>query len=274
MATIAGRPFPFGPQMASDDHSAREQALAEVIVWLNDVETMTSEDAEKFWYVIQNGVWKTDGVNAQHDFCKKIAVAVFDVPESISKVFIESFFITFAKDWGRIDKWRIEKYLVLVRYLLDQVVLWAKKTDHRQYLPELFTKVLNIKNGVGLQLQFVDVMVPYLVDLVQDGAGGDVVKPFTALFSDSQCQPALVKRINDKIVQPLIESDGEFLFGSDWDASLHFLRGLLSKLNASVKVENSNPQTVQLRFDAIKEVKQVIADLLKKQKDQEPVVRD
>ena len=273
---ICGKPFPYGPDMASDDQSVREQALAKTVMFISELTEMPDVDGERLWYVIRNGLWKTDGVMAQHDFCRKIAAALFDVPPEVIKVFIRTFFTSFGSDWGKVDKWRIEKYLVLVRYFLDKIHEWAKQVNDQDYLITVYQDVLNMQTGTGLQLQFIDVVVPYVTDLVRNGGkdGARFAKPFSLVFATSHNQAALVRRIHDKLIDPLIESDGESLFGCDVDAALHFLRGLISLLGKVVKEEETNQQIVQLRFATLKRARELVADILKaKEAEGEPAAK-
>jgi hypothetical protein len=144
-------------------------------------------------------------------------------------------------------------------------------------LLKIFELVLNLKIGVGLQLQFVDVVVSSLPSLVQNGGkdGGKFAKPFTKVFCDSFTQQALVKRIHEKIVEPLITTEGESLFGSDTDAALHFMRGMEGRLTVSVKKPEGNEDVRQLRFETIKRLKLRIINILERKKNAgEPAAKE
>lgn len=250
--------------MACDDQSVREAALGKAIVFISGLTEMNEEDGKRWWYVVRNGLWKTDGVLTQHDFCKKISAAIFSVPANLVKTFIDTFFVSFGEEWGRVDKWRIEKYLVLVRYFIDKIHEWIKETKDEEYLIGLYERILNMKQGMGLQMQFVDVVTPYVVDFVRNDTkeGSKFVKPFTALFCQSHSQAALVRRIGEKFVTPLIDSEGESLFGNDIDESLRFFRGLVSLLGKCVKEEEPNPQIAQLRFTTLTQCRSIVAAIL------------
>jgi hypothetical protein len=268
MATVCGERFTFGPGIASDDHLTRENAFAEMIAWLSFRPDLTADDAGHIWHVTLHGLWKTDLVPTQHDFCRKISAAMFDFPDATTRSFIRAFFVTTSAEWGNLDKWRVNKFLILVRYFVDELVSWARQNGSLDFLTEVFELVLGLKTGVGLQLQFIDVIAPYLPDLVQNTGGNGVrfARPFTALFANSLIQHALVKRINEKIVQPMIATDGESLFGSDSEAALKFMRGLLGMLNATVKKPEGSDELRQLRFDTIKQLKLRIASMLEKRR--------
>jgi hypothetical protein len=218
--------------------------------------------------VTLHGLWKTDLVPTQYDFCRKISAAMLDFPDATTRSFIRGFFVTTSAEWGNLDKWRVNKFLVLVRYFVDELVSWARQNGSLNFLTEIFELVLGLKTGVGLQLQFIDVIAPYLPDLVQNTGGNGVTfaRPFTALFANSLIQHALVKRINERIVQPMIATDGESLFGSDSETALKFMRGLLRMLNATVKKPEGSDELRQLRFGTIRQLKLRIACMLEKRR--------
>lgn len=282
MVEICGSPFTFGARIASDEHEIRLKAIDEVFEWLKEQKKFDIDDGKKLWYVLLNGLWKTDGWKNQHALAKKLSSILqeeFPAESNIQKeTIISSFFLCFGSEWGKFDKWRIEKFLVLVRNFVNSIIDWAKNNHKLDYLPSLFNEVLGLEGCVGLQMQFVDVITDPLRELMNLDISeyrnkneekkalkepADFLKPFSALFSDSHITPSLVIRINDKIMRPLIESDGETLFGNNIDAILHFMRGLSSKLNASLKQKESNPNVLQIRYDSAQNVRQLIADILK-----------
>lgn len=280
MAEICGSSFPFGARIASDEHEIRLKAIDEVFDWLKNQKKFDIDDGKKLWYVLLNGLWKTGGWKNQHALAKKLSsILQEDFPEDSNiqkETIISSFFLCFGKEWGSLDKWRIEKFLVLVRQFVNAIIEWTKNSDKLDYLPSLFREVLALDNCVGLQQQFVDVITDPLHDLMKLDLKmykekenstlkepADFLKPFSALFADSHSKPALVIRINDLIIDPLVSSDGETLFGNDIDAILHFMRGLISKLNTSLKQNETNAKVSQIRYDTAARVRQLIADILK-----------
>lgn len=280
MAEICGSPFPFGARIASDEHEIRLKAIDEVFEWLKNQKKFDIDDGKKLWYVLLNGLWKTGGWKNQHALAKKLSsILQEDFPEDSNiqkETIISSFFLCFGKEWGSLDKWRIEKFLVLVRQFVNAIIEWTKNNNKLDYLPSLFREVLALDNCVGLQQQFVDVITDPLHDLMKLDLKmykekenstlkepADFLKPFSALFADSHSKPALVIRINDQIIDPLVSSDGETLFGNDIDAILHFMRGLISKLNTSLKQNETNAKVSQIRYDTAARVRQLIADILK-----------
>lgn len=273
---ICGSPFPFGAKIASDDHEIRLQAIDDTFEWLKQQNNLTVQDGEALWYVLLNGLWKTDGWQNQHALAKHLSTILsidFPPDSNINKeTIISSFFSCFGNEWGKIDKWRIEKFLVFVRQFVNAIIQWAKDNQKLDYLPSLFKEIMNLPNCIGLQLQFIDVIQEPLHDLMamtitypqgQLNEPADFLKPFSAIFADSATQAALIIRINDKIIEPLLESDGESLFGNDIDAILHFMRGLISKLNTTLKHQHSNQNVLQIRYKTADRVRSLIADILK-----------
>jgi hypothetical protein len=275
MFVVCGEPFLFGPRIASDEHSVREDAFAELVVWISKQSEMSDEDCDRIWEVIIHGLWKTDLVPVQNDFCRKISASIHDFPEQIAKTFIRTFFVRSSKKWGTFDRFRIDKFLVLVRCFVNRVVPWARETSNLDFLLELSEIILGLQSGLGLQLQFVDLILPYLPVLVQSGGfdGARFVAPFTTFFADAEFGLPLIKRIREKLVQPLIESEGAMLFDDDMDAALRFLRGLEGRLNTAVK-KLGNEGIMNVRFETLKELKPAIVAIVKAKKASgEPVAK-
>ncbi|KAH0795200.1 Nucleolar protein,Nop52 containing protein [Histomonas meleagridis] len=268
MATICGNPFPYGPKIASDEQDEREEALAEIIEWLKKQTQFDEEDGQKLWYVLINGLWKTDMVLVQHSFCKKISAILFKIPQQFVKTFMSTFFSGMAKQWGQLDKWRIEKFLVLVRYFLNTIIEWCQKNNEIEFLLQLFNEVLSLETGTGLQLQFIDVITEPLTKLIKENTkkNSKLAKPFFEVFSSATTKTGLVLRIHEKLVEPLINSDGEFFFGNDVEASLNFFRYFINILNKSLKTPAEVVQQVlQLRYDVAAQVRLEIKTILEVQ---------
>lgn len=265
MAQICGKPFPFGPRIASDEQEERLAALAEITEWLKKQDVFTEMDGQKLWYVLRNGLWKTDMVLVQHDFCKKIAAMIEQLPQGFVKVFIETFFTGTAKEWGTIDKWRIEKFMVLVRYFVNEIFKWVKENNEYEFLEQLFVTILKLEIGIGIILHFIDVVVEPLMNLVKEDPKNNskFLKPFCSSFVNSNTKTSVAFRIYEKIIEPIVQSDGEYIFGNDIDGSLHFLRGLLDITNKSLKTSTEvNQNVLQKRFDAANSIRASIKTIL------------
>ncbi|OHS97530.1 Nucleolar protein,Nop52 containing protein [Tritrichomonas foetus] len=264
-AEICGVPFPFGARIASDELDERLKAVDESIAWLKDQKKFDIDDGQKLWYVYLNGLWKTDLWQNQHALARKLSNILLEIPDFQCEIYISSFFTGVGKEWSHLDKWRIEKFLVLVRAFVETIFEWAKKNNKIEtYIPQLCTDVLSLQNCIGLQLQFIDVIADPLSALMKKDTkiGGEYLKPFSSIFAKSHSQAALVIRINDKLIEPLMKSDGESLFGNDIDAILKFMRGFISLLNSSLKQQESSPRVAQIRYDTAAQVRQLIADIL------------
>lgn len=269
MAQICGKAFPFGPRIASDEHSERLAALAELTEWLRAQEALTELDAQKIWYVLRSGLWKTDMVLVQHDFCKRLAVLVRELPPALVPPFVEAFFTGTAKEWGTIDKWRIEKFMVLVRYLFAEVLAWVRSRSDYAFLERLLAAVLSLEVGIGLVLHFIDVAAEPLLALVREAPRENArfLKPFCASFVNSNTKTSVALRIHDRFIEPIVSSDGEFVFGNDVDGALHFLRGLLDITNKALKSQTeANQDVLRKRFEVAAGLRASIKAILEAKK--------
>lgn len=265
MAKVAGTEFKWGTKLVANEQETRDKALEEVTEWLKTVEKLDVLDARKIWFAFFHALWMTDRVLTQHEFCMKLSSILKVISLPNAEVYITQFFIEMAEQWGTLDKWRIEKYLVLVRKFNNEIMDWAKQNNKMDFVLDLWKEILNMEKGAGLKLQFIDVIESYLAPIVQENTSknGEYLKPYTAVFCDAHNQTTLVIRIYEKIVEPLIETEGEYMFGNDTDATLHFFRGLVSKLNNAVKHPDPNPRVADLRMTTCQKCREIVAAILK-----------
>lgn len=44
-------------------------------------------------------------------------------------MYFESFLVTINREWHGIDKWRMDKFLLLIRFMLEQTLVFLKKNS-------------------------------------------------------------------------------------------------------------------------------------------------
>lgn len=115
--------------------------------------------------------WHADKSVYQRDVALKIASILVDLQTADSawsnrqKVWLEAFLYIFSKHWDKVDNFRIDKYLLLVRNMLNSCFQVLKETDYKEADMQWFTQLLKTmlldQNAAqGLLLQIVDVFVP------------------------------------------------------------------------------------------------------------------
>jgi hypothetical protein len=258
MVSVCGQRFRFGEKLHCDDDLLRDDTLAELILWLSEQKTMTEGDAERIWFVLYQGLWKIDKVIARQDYCKKAASAVFDMPVHLVEPFIHGFFVRISKTWSDMEELRRQHFSVLMGFFLDNIVQWARHKSQCQILPRLFRTILNLPESNGLQLLFVDAIVPHLPELTRSNPGDSTifVTPFTEVFTHLESDQDLVKRIDQKLIFPLVQSDGDLLFGPDSDSVLRLFRSLIEDLRAALANGDSDSAIAKLRSGTLARLKE------------------
>lgn len=135
-------------KLAHVEVEVRDAALAEMPRYLQEVCTafLTSDgsvavaDVELLLQKLSMGLfycfWHSDKPLVQHECAFKIAQLMNTIQISPSKpeesatmqrLVIESMFRILSREWGRIDRYRLDKYMSLVRKLLYQMLILTKK---------------------------------------------------------------------------------------------------------------------------------------------------
>lgn len=91
------------------------------------------------------------------------------------------------KHWDKVDNFRIDKFLALLRNMFSQVLAFLKETNYDQshidWLTGMLEKLfLDNLSAVGICLQITDVFIPELGKIDKDGISldqiGSLLKPF------------------------------------------------------------------------------------------------
>ena len=274
MAEICGQKFLWAQELVANEHETREKALKDTVNWLKTQTTLDELDAAKIWVILDQALWMTDRVLTQHAFCHELADIIKELPQPLVEPFINAFYTRMLDRWSQLDKYRVEKFYVLVRYFTVAVIQYKRENNQMNDLPDFFRSILTSDHGVGLQTHFVDVIKDELPSLIRDVApnGNIMLKPFFEFFTNNDINVALIKRINVDIIDPFLESLGSNFFGTDLDVIIKFLRGFISLLNAAVKRGSSiNVNIFELRNQVGSKARQVLAMVLQdKEKTSEP----
>lgn len=265
MALICGEKFKWSIQLVANEHEERLAALEEMTDWLKTKTDITLDDAEKIWFILLEALWMTDRVPVQHDFNRRLAalIKIFDVDHV--KIWTEAFIKQISTRWSNIDKHRQDKFMALVRYFYEELIDWVEKNNQERYLQDLFVEVLKDGPGMGFRTHFVDVVFDNMSRFTKKDTthAKYYLMPFVDVFCNSHSQVALVKRIDFRLITPMLEDQGDELFGFHIDDYLKLLRTISSTLNASVKTPDPSRDIQKLRMDTNAKVKEEIATILK-----------
>jgi len=115
----------FAKNLASNKKSIRDQTMNNIIAWLRlrekHVGVFQDLDLMLLWKGLFYCLWMSDKVPVQQELAEQIAQlsTVFRKKEN-SLMFIKAFFVTMLREWGGLDKYRLDKFYSLVRYVVRE----------------------------------------------------------------------------------------------------------------------------------------------------------
>ncbi|KAB8339196.1 hypothetical protein FH972_022130 [Carpinus fangiana] len=132
------------------DPEIRSQALTTLTSYLTRPQPFTTLDCLKLHKYLFYAVYMSDGPLAQQQLCTDLACLIYPLPGTPSSTsttiskdnllpFLDAFWQTIAREWNRIDRLRMDKYLLLVRLVLRATfsLLVAQRRTRAAEHPEI-----------------------------------------------------------------------------------------------------------------------------------------
>ncbi|XP_056641334.1 ribosomal RNA processing protein 1 homolog [Diorhabda sublineata] len=185
--------------LAGNDPKARDKALKNLNKWfLQRSKKMpyTESDFERIWKGLFYCMWMSDKPLIQEECAEKISKLVHfpDLPTSI--LFFKAGMYILGSEWSSIDQLRLDKFLMLVRRLLRQILRALQQhsfTDKnvQRFNDAILETVLNKnKTPVGLFMHFNEIFMEELAKVTQGKLHNHSVvvflKPFIQRLATSQ----------------------------------------------------------------------------------------
>ena len=136
----------------------------------------------------------------------------------LASLMIRTFFRTLVKEWGKMDKYRIDKFYTLVRYMLREVYRYMATRQWNLGIVKLFNDALTeealITPPNGVRYHLIDIAVEELANVVAKSRGEtlpmteaiylEVMEPFFVMaqhgFGDRTVQARIVEKIFEKFL--------------------------------------------------------------------------
>ncbi|KAF0975780.1 hypothetical protein FDP41_005107 [Naegleria fowleri] len=146
--------------LAATDEGIRTSATGRFIPFLKDAPFNKLDletnfvDFRKLWKGGLYGFWLCDGEFKQHEMGQLLAECIHSVkgtsenPHELPIAFLRAFFDELFETWPRLDRYRMDKYLMLVRKVMQQAFVCLNKTFH--YKPEVVEEFIDfiLEDGV------------------------------------------------------------------------------------------------------------------------------
>lgn len=128
---------PLLKSLASSDPDTRSEALTSLRAYLTRSAPFTSSDLLKLHKYLYFAVYMSDGPAAQHSLCQSLASLVAPLPQTGKAEstlaeenvvpFLAAFWTTMSREWVKIDRLRMDKYLLLIRLMLRAMFAYLKR---------------------------------------------------------------------------------------------------------------------------------------------------
>lgn len=216
----------FAHHLAANEKVTRDRALRKLTRWIRaksareDTE-FTEESLMKLWKGLFFCMWMSDKPFVQQDLANNIAGLIHCFAQrSQALLFIDTFFKTMAHEWFAIDRFRLEKFMMLVRRFFRQGLVLAyagewKDENIVEFCDTLKATALHPSRGdvpLGLKMHVVDI---FLQELSRVHGGkltseqADLfLQPFFDILTDSPAG-TLVEFVRNNVFFLMIDLDRE-----------------------------------------------------------------
>ncbi|XP_048775041.2 ribosomal RNA processing protein 1 homolog B-like isoform X2 [Ostrea edulis] len=204
----------FAQKLAANEKRTRDTAFKKLKKWLQSRSSDGKEaDFLKIWKGLHYCMWMQDKPLIQEELSDSMCklLSVFGNVD-ISLMFLGVFFQTESREWSGIDRWRMDKFMMLSREMLGQSLVLLKKAKWKKAHLDFFGQILKdhvlMAENDGYKIHITDI---YLDEL--EKAGAEVLspsqiihflEPFSTFLVESK-NTTLVKRVISRIFDAIIQ---------------------------------------------------------------------
>eukprot|EP00892_Ulva_mutabilis_P006984 jgi/Ulvmu1/4658/UM002_0389.1 len=143
----------FARALASSDYHVRSKGLAALYVWLQRKQSVPDMGLQKLWRGIMFCFWHSDKSHVQQQLADQLVKIMMDLSDEVALSYFQAFLQTMYREWGAIDKLRLDKFMMLVRRFIKGMFLmlqdrgWYDR-DPQRLLNDLSCKAFNVVSFV------------------------------------------------------------------------------------------------------------------------------
>uniref|UniRef100_A0A2M3Z0A9 Putative nucleolar protein n=1 Tax=Anopheles braziliensis TaxID=58242 RepID=A0A2M3Z0A9_9DIPT len=181
---IISQEIKFARALAGNDAKLRRKVLKNLATWLTtrSQSTFVFSDADflRLWKGLFYCMWMSDKPLVQEELAESLGALVrcfqHDVPVALQ--FFKAFIVTMGIEWFGIDRWRTDKFMMLVRRVTRQMLFLLHETNWQTEHVALFVKTIEATildsevSPFGLTNHFNDL----LLEEVAKVSDGDIPK--------------------------------------------------------------------------------------------------
>ncbi|CAJ0579743.1 unnamed protein product, partial [Mesorhabditis spiculigera] len=253
----------FAQKLACGEPPVRARALRALQNWIKEQSTQTPFSKPDFMRLCKGlhyVLWMQDKMLLHEELADKIANLIENFGTEEQRVlYFESILRSLAKEWRAIDRWRMDKFLLLIRRCVRVVFHylqskgWKKKVVD-QYIGALQRTVISTDETIpeGLKSHMVSI---YLDEL--DLAGGasketvhDLLLPYVALLAERKLSKYLFSSILNELFDTILLHYTKELEEAKMEEDEEAVP--LGKIEASVRMDEALEGKEGIQFDYAK----------------------
>ncbi|CAL1291601.1 unnamed protein product [Larinioides sclopetarius] len=215
----------FAQQLASNQPQIRERALKKIGKWFERLSVSSEEINEDTFLRIWKGLfyyfWHCDKMLVQEERAEVISQFIHSFETmKYSLLYIDSFFATMSREWHCIDRYRLEKFMMLVRKFLHQCFQLLK---NKSWKVKCIIGVLNVlKKTVlspcdesapfGLKTHISDIYMEELAKVGHDEVTPKILRKFLLPYCNVLCcsnDPSFLQSVKKDVFLYLINQDAD-----------------------------------------------------------------
>ncbi|XP_052867442.1 ribosomal RNA processing protein 1 homolog [Anopheles cruzii] len=264
---IIAQEIKFARVLAGNDPKLRRKVLKNLETWLTtrSQSTFAFSDADflRLWKGLFYCMWMSDKPLVQEELAESLGslVSCFKHGVPIALQFFKAFLITMGIEWYGIDRWRIDKFMMLVRRVTRRILFVVHENGWQTEHVGLFVKILEstILNSdaapFGLSNHFNDMLLEEVAKVsegdVPTGVVTQLVDPYVKYMfqcTDQTISGAVAKNIFNALLH---QSDLGLAYEEKFDLwkRTNFVENHIDKVQFDVEYEYEDEEEEEGRQD-------------------------
>lgn len=177
----------FVKKLAHNDAATRSAAFDSLCSFLTSKSraNLSFLELKKIWKGLYFSMWFCDKPIPQQDLAGNLGKLFSEVVSAGQlEKFHQAFWAVILKEWHSIDKWRMDKYLMLVRRVLRHLLFRLAAEDWSEEKIDLFLSVLN-EYPLGDDVRFPQSLTYHVCDILLDEIEYVVFKDFRSYSEEN-----------------------------------------------------------------------------------------
>ncbi|CAI7777753.1 unnamed protein product [Closterium sp. NIES-53] len=155
----------FMRRLAASDEETRDQAFEVLSRWLIARKEIAEEDLLKIWKGLFYCMWHSDKPPVQANLAERMSGILISLDPDLALLFLRTFWKTMRREWGGIDYHRLDKFYMLVRLVMRNILEFLEKREwEEEVVSDLAACVMqqgllaeDKYRAIGLELHILDI---------------------------------------------------------------------------------------------------------------------